>query len=50
MKLIKYDDVKSKIIEIRNEDVILDVEVALLYGVETRRVNEAVTRNKEKFP
>jgi hypothetical protein len=50
MLLITYDQVKSKIIEIRNQKVILDSEVAELYGVETKRINEAVTRNPEKFP
>ena len=50
MQLITYDQVKSKIIEIRNQKVILDSDVAELYGVETRRINEAVSRNLEKFP
>lgn len=50
MKLITYDQVKSKIIEIRNQKVILDSDVAVLYGVETKRINEAVRRNLEKFP
>ncbi len=42
--------VESKIITVRGQKVILDSEVALLYGVETKRVNEAVSRNLEKFP
>jgi hypothetical protein len=50
MQLITYDQVNSKIIEIRNQKVILDSDVAELYGVETRRINEAVSRNPEKFP
>ena len=50
MQLITYDQVKSKIIEVRNQKVILDSCVAELYGVETKRVNEALTRNAEKFP
>ncbi len=50
MKLITYDQVKSKIIEIRNQKVILDIDVAELYGVETKRINEAVSRNPMKFP
>lgn len=48
--LITYDQVKSKIIEIRNQKVILDSNVAELYGVETKRINEAVSRNPNKFP
>jgi len=48
--LINLDDVNTKIITIRNQSVILDSDVAQLYGVETRRINEAVKRNSEKFP
>lgn len=44
------ESVKQKIIDIRNTQVLLDIDVAELYGVETRRVNEAVARNPDKFP
>lgn len=47
---VKPEDVESKIISLRDNNVILDSDVAQLYGVETKRVNEAVNRNKEKFP
>lgn len=50
IRLITYDQVKSKIIEIRNQKVILDSDVAELYGVETKRINEAVKNNQKKFP
>lgn len=50
MKLITYDQVQSKIIEIRNQKVILDTDVAELYGVETRDINKAVKNNPDKFP
>jgi hypothetical protein len=50
MELIKLNDVNSKIITLRNERVILDSDVAALYGVETKRINEAVKNNPEKFP
>ena len=43
-------DVKSKIIVIREQNVIIDADVANLYGVETKRINEAVRNNPEKFP
>jgi hypothetical protein len=42
--------VEKKIITLRNEKVILDSSVAELYGVETKRINEAVTNNPDKFP
>lgn len=50
MKLIKFEEVESKIIEIRCQKVILDSDVAELYGVETRDINKAVKNNQEKFP
>jgi hypothetical protein len=43
-------EVEKKIITIRNQQVILDSDVAVLYGVETKRINEAVGNNPEKFP
>jgi hypothetical protein len=42
--------VEDKVIEIRNQHVIIDSDVAQLYGVETKRINEAASRNPEKFP
>ncbi len=44
------NDVKEKILKVRGRNVILDVDVAILYGVETKRINEAVRNNKDKFP
>lgn len=43
-------NVKSKIVIIRNREVIIDADVAELYDVATRRINEAVHNNIEKFP
>lgn len=42
--------IKSKIITIQNEQVILDCEVAGLYGVQTKEVNQAIRNNPDKFP
>lgn len=42
--------VENKITTIRKQIVIADADVAELYGVETRRVNEAVRNNPDKFP
>ncbi|MCL5260328.1 MAG: ORF6N domain-containing protein [Gammaproteobacteria bacterium] len=50
MKLITYDQVNAKIIEIRKQKVILDSDVAELYDVATKRINEAVKNNPHKFP
>ncbi|WP_418329933.1 ORF6N domain-containing protein, partial [Segatella sp.] len=41
---------ESKIIIIRDTQVILDRDVAELYGVETRDINKAVKNNPKKFP
>jgi len=43
-------DVGSLIITIRNQKVIVDRDLAEIYGVETRRLNEQVKRNFERFP
>jgi hypothetical protein len=50
MQVIKQDQVQEKIIILRNQRVIVDVDVAQLYGVETKRINEAVKNNPGKFP
>ena len=47
---IDINAVKSRILEIRNQQVLLDRDVAALYGVETRVINQAVKNNPEKFP
>lgn len=48
--VIKLSDVESSIIVFRNQRVILDVDVARLYGVETREINQAIRNNPDKFP
>lgn len=50
MQIIKYDQVADKVIEVEKQKVILDSDVAELYGVETRDINKAVKNNPEKFP
>ena len=50
MNQITQDQVKAKIIKLRDQHVVLDSDVATLYGVETRSINQAVKRNLEKFP
>ncbi|MDR0832583.1 MAG: ORF6N domain-containing protein [Candidatus Symbiothrix sp.] len=49
-EIVKFNQVEDKILNLRNQSVILDSDVAVLYGVETKRVNEAVKNNPEKFP
>jgi len=50
MSVLQLDEVESKVIEIRGLQVLLDSDVAELYAVETKRVNEAVKNNPQKFP
>ena len=42
--------VKSKIYTIRGQKVMLDFDLAAMYGVETRVLNQSVKRNVERFP
>ena len=42
--------VENKIKEFRGQRILLDCDVASLYEVETKRINEAVKNNPEKFP
>ena len=48
--LIKFNNIEEKIITLRNEKVIIDSDVAELYGVETRDINKSVKNNPDKFP
>lgn len=47
---ITTKDVESRLITVRGQHVLLDRDVAELYGVETKRINEAVRNNPDKFP
>ena len=48
--IIKFSDVRDKVVQLRNQDVLLDFSVAELYGVETKEINKAVRNNPNKFP
>ena len=47
--IINENSIKDKIYTIRNMQVMLDRDLAELYGVETKRINEAVKNNQDKF-
>jgi hypothetical protein len=49
-KLVPIESIISKILFLRGEKVILDRDLAELYGVETRVLNQAVSRNIKRFP
>ena len=48
--IVPVEAIVSKIISLRNERVILDRDLAKMYGVETRVLKQAVRRNIERFP
>lgn len=43
-EMVKIQNLKGMIIEIRGHAVLLDSDVAQIYGVETKRINEAVSK------
>ena len=47
---MNYTVVEQRIISVRRNKVILDMDVALLYGDATKHVNQAVKNNPGKFP
>jgi len=49
-KLVPIEDVVAKIFVIRGKRVMLDRDLACLYGVETKHLNERVKRNIRRFP
>ena len=50
MDALKVEDIKSLIIEIDGQQFLLDKDIAKIYGVETKRINEAVKNNPDRFP
>lgn len=49
-QLVVVDNIESLIKVIRGQQVMLDRDLATLYGVETKRLNEQVKRNTKRFP
>jgi len=49
-ELVPIESIISKINQIRNEKVLLDRDLAELYGVETKQLKRAVRRNLNRFP
>lgn len=49
-KVTLPENISPRLILLRNQPVLLDRDVAAIFGVETKRINEAVRRNSEKFP
>lgn len=49
-ELVLAERIETKILLVRGHKVMLDRDLALLYGVETRTLNQAVKRNRDRFP
>ena len=50
ISILEENSIRSKIHVIRGQQVMLDRDLAIIYGVETKRLNEQVKRNIERFP
>lgn len=50
MNTLPIEQIREKIYRVRNIEVMLDSDLAELYGVETRQINQAVARNLTRFP
>lgn len=50
LSLLSEETISNKIYFIRNQKVMLDRDLASLYGVETKRLKEQVKRNISRFP
>lgn len=48
--LVPYESIENRILVLRGQKIILDADLAVLYGVTTRRLNEQVKRNRARFP
>src|SRR3972149_8820817 len=48
--IVKIENIQELIVELRGQKAILDSDIAKLYGVQTKRINEAVKNNSDKFP
>jgi hypothetical protein len=48
--ILDTSDLERRILVIRGQRVMLDIDLAKLYGVTTKRLNEQVSRNRERFP
>ena len=50
MNVVRFNDVADKIITVGGQKVLLDCDVAELYGTDTRDINKSVKNNPLKFP
>lgn len=49
-QIIPVEQIERTILEIQGQKVIIDADLATIYGTTTKRLNQAVRRNKDRFP
>jgi len=47
MNVVRIEDINNLIVHIEDKDVLIDRDVAVIYGVETKRINEAIKNNPQ---
>jgi len=50
LDILQYNQVESRLMMLRNQQVLLDFDVAEFYDVQTKEINQAVKNNPNKFP
>ncbi len=50
MNVVRIEDIQDVIVELRGQQVLIDADVAEIYGVATRDINKSVSNNPDKFP
>ena len=50
MNVVRIEDIQSLIVDLRDQQVLIDADIAEIYGVETRDINKSVSNNPDKFP
>ena len=48
--IVPYEGIERRILFLRGQKVMVDADLAALYGVATKALNQAVKRNRERFP
>ena len=48
--MIDFSEIEKAIVSVKGQNVLIDSDVARIYGTETREINKAVTNNPDKFP
>ena len=50
MSVVRVEDFQDVIVELKGQQVLIDADVAEIYGVATRDINKSVSNNPDKFP